>query len=227
MRADLDNPVWICLTTRHAHLAQGGGLARRYPPDISPIAAIPSPSRIHVVALEALFDVGDVLAIAGTFVPALSARWVPLQEAHIVQMVRDGSAPAQPGDVEATLLSRADAGEMLALVDLTQPGPFRTRTVELGTFLGIREEGRLVAMAGQRLWVGEHREVSGVCTHPDAQGRGYAQALTGRIINRILAAGQIPFLHVESTNARAIAIYRALGFVARAEFPLLVAKRMD
>ena len=99
------------------------------------------------------------------------------------------------------------------------------RTVELGTFIGIRDEGRLVAMTGERMWIGDHREVSAVCTHPDAQGRGYARALIGRTVNRIIRAGRVPFLHVEATNARAIALYRSLRFIERAEFPLLFAVR--
>jgi predicted GNAT family acetyltransferase len=113
------------------------------------------------------------------------------------------------------------------LVEVTSPGPFRSRAIELGRFLGIREAGRLVAMAGERMWIGDFREISAVCTHPDARGRGYARALMGRVINRMLRAGETPFLHVRSSNARAIDIYRTLGFVRRAEFPLQYAKRMS
>ena len=115
---------------------------------------------------------------------------------------------------------------MLALVELTQPGPFRRGTIELGRFVGIRESGRLMAMAGERMWVGDCREVSGICTHLDALGRGYARQLSGRIVNGILRAGQTPFLHVTSFNKRAIGIYEALGFARRTEFPLLHAKRV-
>jgi predicted GNAT family acetyltransferase len=109
---------------------------------------------------------------------------------------------------------------------LTQPGPFRSRTNELGNYLGIREAGRLVAMAGERMWIGDCREVSAICTHPDARGRGYARALMARVVNRMLRAGQTPLLHVYSTNSRAIDVYRALGFVRRAEFPLVHARRV-
>ena len=114
---------------------------------------------------------------------------------------------------------------MLALVELTHPGPFRERTIELGSLVGVRERGRLLAMAGERMWIGDHREVSGVCTHPEAQGRGLARLLMARVINRMLRPGQTPFLHVESANARAIRTYEGLGFVKRAEFPLLYARR--
>ena len=129
--------------------------------------------------------------------------------------------------MQIAVLSAADVDDMLALVELTHPGPFRERTIELGNFVGIRQHGRLLAMAGERMWIGDHREVSAVCTHPEAQGRGYARALMGRVINRMLRAGQTPFLHVESANERAIAMYQGIGFIQRAEFPLLYAKRMQ
>ena len=115
---------------------------------------------------------------------------------------------------------------MAALVELTHPGPFRARTIELGTYIGIRDRGGLVAMAGERTWIGDFREVSAICTHPDAQRRGYARSLIGRVVNRMLRAGQTPYLHVESGNAVAIDVYRRLGFVRRTEFPALFASRI-
>jgi ribosomal protein S18 acetylase RimI-like enzyme len=222
---ELDNPVWSCLATRHAHLAEGGALARRYRKEISPIAGLPMPAPANVAALEALFDVGDSIATAGAFVPTLSSRWETVQEARLLQMVRRDAAPLPEDGAEVTTLSAADSNEMLALVELTRPGPFRMRTVELGTYVGIREDGRLMAMAGERMWIGDYREVSAVCTHPDAQGRGLARTLMSRVVNRMLRAGQTPFLHVEKVNLRAIALYRTLGFVERAEFPVLMAIR--
>lgn len=135
--------------------------------------------------------------------------------------------PANVAALEALVEVGDDVAEILALVELTKPGPFRSRTIELGTYLGIREGGRLVAMAGERTWVGDFREVSAICTHPDAQGRGYARALMGRVINRMLRAGETPFLHVESSNIRATDIYLALGFIRRTEYPLLHAKRIS
>ena len=94
-------------------------------------------------------------------------------------MIRRETAPLPEGGVEVAVLSATDVGKMLALVELTHPGPFRERTIELGTYVGVRQHGRLVAMAGERMWIGDHREVSAVCTHPEAQGRGLARALMG------------------------------------------------
>ena len=223
---ELDNPFWSSLATRHARLARGGDLARRYPADISPLAGLPAAGPANIAALEALVEVGDDMAMTGPFVPALSKNWETLYESRLTQMIRTDRAPLPDGDTEAAVLGAADVAEMQALVELTHPGPFRPRTIELGTYIGIREAGRLIAMAGERLWIGDCREVSAVCTHPDVQGRGYARALIGRVVNRMLGAGQTPILHVDSRNTRAIDLYLALGFVRRAEYPLLHARRI-
>jgi ribosomal protein S18 acetylase RimI-like enzyme len=225
LERQLDNPVWWCLSTRHAHLAQGGLPARRYPPDISPITGF-ADITAAAEALEALVAVGDDMGTFGPRVPALPSSWETLKATMITQMIRMDRTPLPEGTTEISILGEADVADMLELVELTQPGPFRPRTIELGHFVGIREGGRLLAMAGERMWVGDCREVSGICTHPDSQGRGFARALTGRIVNGILRAGETPFLHVMSANARAIGIYEAIGFARRAEFPLLHAKRL-
>jgi predicted GNAT family acetyltransferase len=223
---ELDNPFWSSLTTRHAHLARGGALARRYPADISPLAGLPAAEPANVAALEALVEVGDDMALTGPFVPALSKTWETLYESRLTQMIRTDRPLLPEGDADASILGAADVTEMLALAELTKPGPFRPRTIELGTYISIRESGRLIAMAGERLWIGDFRELSAVCTHPGAQGRGYARALIARVVNRMLRAGQTPILHVDSRNTRAIDLYLALGFVRRAEYPLLYAKRI-
>jgi predicted GNAT family acetyltransferase len=221
----LDNPVWSCLTTRHARLAQGDGLALRYPPDYSPLSGLPAATPDNLQALQALVEVGDAVAVAGAHVPEWPANWETLHRIRLVQMIRRETTPLGEVGAEVAVLTKADVGDMLALVELTHPGPFRERTIELGTFVGVRQRGRLLAMAGERMWIGDNREVSAVCTHPEAQGRGLARALMGRVINRMLRAGQTPILHVEGANERAIGMYEGLGFVRRAEFPLLYAKR--
>ena len=221
----LDNPVWSCLTTRHARLAQGDGLALRYPPHYSPLSGLPAAFPGNLQALQALVEVGDAVAVAGAHVPEWPANWETLHRIRLVQMIRRETMPLGEGGAAVAVLTKADVGDMLALVELTHPGPFRERTIELGTFVGVRQGGRLLAMAGERMWIGDHREVSAVCTHPEAQGRGLARALMGRVINRMLRAGQTPILHVEGANERAIAMYEGLGFVRRAEFPLLYARR--
>ena len=221
----LDNPIWFCLSSRHAHFAQGGELARRYLSTISPIGALSDVGAASVAALEAVVEVGGDFAMFGSSVPDLPANWETLYSSRLTQMIRPDRSPLPEGDAAASILGPADVAEMQALVELTKPGPFRPRTIELGTYVGIREGGRLLAMAGERMWVGGFREVSAVCTHPDAQRRGCARVLVACIVNRMLRAGETALLHVESSNLRAIDLYRALGFVPRAQFPLLYAKR--
>ena len=222
----LDNPVWSCLTLRHAHFSSGGTLARRYHADISPISGLAGESPEHVIALEAIADVGDDVALLGLSVK-FGANWEMLYASRLTQMIRKDASLLPESPAEVVTLGARDVPEMLALVELTKPGPFRTRTIALGNFMGIRDNGRLVAMAGERMWIDNLREVSAVCTHPDAQGRGHARVLITRVVNRMLRAGETPFLHTESKNLRAIELYRALGFITRVDFPLLVAKRVS
>jgi ribosomal protein S18 acetylase RimI-like enzyme len=221
----LDNPFWSCLATRHAHLAQGDALARRYRPEISVLAGVSGTDARHIAALTSLVGAGDDVALVGTHMPELSGVWEALYASELTQLLRTDPSPLAEGDADVVTLGAADVPEMQALVELTHPGPFRARTIELGTYLGIRERGRLVAMAGERTWIGDFREVSAVCTHPDAQRRGYARMLIGRIVNRMIRAGQTPFLHAETKNEVAIEMYRRLGFVRRARLPLLYARK--
>ncbi|MEO8564812.1 MAG: GNAT family N-acetyltransferase [Betaproteobacteria bacterium] len=222
----LDNPFWASLTTGHAHFALGGALARRYPVDISPIAGLAAPGPANVTALETTVNVGDDMATVARSMPRLPSHWEILYEARLTQLMRNERAPLPEGDVDASILGPNDVPEMLALVELTKPGPFRLRTIELGTYIGLRQSGRLVAMAGERLWIDDFREVSAVCTHPNMQGRGYARALIAGVVNGMMRAGQTPILHVESANKRAIELYLALGFVPRTELSLLYARRL-
>ena len=225
----LDNPVWSALTTAHAHLAQGGALAKRYPDDIDPIAALARDERDAWSELSTLLAPDGVLYLAAdhlgeamhTLPPSLAVR----QRAVLIQMVCPEPIDPAPDAASIIALADADAGEMLALADLTKPGPFRPRTHTLGDFLGIRSEDRLVAMAGTRFQLDGYREVSGVCTHPDFAGRGLARSLVARIVNAIHAQRLVPFLHVDSENGRARSLYRHMGFVERAALPMVVVGR--
>jgi ribosomal protein S18 acetylase RimI-like enzyme len=223
----LDNPIWSCLTTRHAHLASSGARARRYLASISPLGALRGDGSDQAAALESAVDAGEDFAVFAPSVPALPSNWETLFASRLLQMIRPDRALLTEGDIEVSKLGAEDVPEMLALVDLTKPGPFRPRTIELGYYIGIREGGRLIAMAGERLWIGNHREVSAVCTHPDAQGRGLARLLIARVANRMLRAGETPILHVEWSNKRAIDLYRGLGFSTRNEFALLHTRRLS
>lgn len=124
-------------------------------------------------------------------------------------------------------LTTADVPEMVALAQLTEPGPFRERTIELGPFFGIFDDGRLVAMAGERMHLPHHVEVSAVCTHPKARGRGYARMLISIVMDEIRQRGKTPFLHSLADNDTAIRVYENLGFTQRRTFELAVLKRSE
>ena len=222
----LDNPIWACLGTRHAHFASGDALARRYRPEISPLTGVAGDQAAVARSLAAIVQVGDDAAIFGP-APNLGTNWEVLRDARVTQMIRRDEAPLAEASADVLTLGAADVPEILELVELTQPGPFRSRTIELGTYIGIRDGGRLVALAGERMWIGDYREVSAICTHPDVRGRGYARMLISRVVNRMLEAGQLPFLHVFSMNTQAIEVYLKLGFVRRAEFQLAHVRRVS
>jgi len=225
----LDNPVWSALTTGHAHLARGGALAKRYPEDIEPIAALAQQGRAAWAELASLVAPGDHVYTAAQDLDdapvALPASLAIRERGTLIQMVCAQPIPEIATDAAIVTLTDDDAPEMLSLVELTQPGPFRRRTHTLGTFVGIRDEGRLVAMAGMRFLLDGYREVSGVCTHPGHTGRGLARTLVTRVANAIHAQGRTPFLHVVSENARARALYAQLGFAERAALPMAVVGR--
>jgi len=148
----------------------------------------------------------------------------------------DKGIPASPGRVAARRgtvnrdtaasdiveLGDEDAPEMLALATLTEPGPFLTRTHRMGNFIGIRLEGRLAAMAGERMRFPGYTEVSGVCTHPDFRGRGLARRLSAAVMAAIVARGEQPFLHAWRSNQAAISLYESLGFELRTEVNVAV-----
>jgi ribosomal protein S18 acetylase RimI-like enzyme len=226
--SDLDNPAWSALTTFQAHLAVGGSLAKRYPPDIAPIAGIGTRDPSSIDELCVLVPEGDVLSLPGTLEelrPLMPPRVKIILQKRLVQMVSAHPPDVPSSSVAFSVLSDADVPDMLELVALTHPGPFRPRTYTLGAYLGIRIDGRLAAMAGQRMHLPGWREVSAVCTHPAFQGRGYARALIARLDAMIRDEGLTPFLHVEESNVRAQEVYAALGFVERKRLPLLVIER--
>lgn len=217
----LDRPVWESLASRHASLSEGDALAKRYARDVNLFASARDDSPAALDALAALVKPREhvyVLQVPQIAVPpALRAT----KTAHGVQMVATRAIDAEIGD-GIVVLGDADAPEMLALAQLTQPGPFLARTHEMGTFRGIRVDGRLAAMAGERMLMPGYAELSGVCTHPDFRGRGLARRLSAVAAAAMQARGEIPFLHAWKDNHPAIALYEKLGFRLRAEVNVAV-----
>jgi len=191
---------------------------------MSPFAAARDADTGSLTALGALIPADDAIVLLEAGPIALPPESLVEKQAIGVQMVAARLAPAQAG-THVQPLGDADAAEMLALAALTEPGPFLPNTHRFGGFVGIRAEGRLAAMAGERLKPDGFTEVSGVCTHPDFRGRGYAALLSGIVANRIAARGETPFLHAYADNDGAIRLYRSLGFVVRSEISVMVVRR--
>jgi ribosomal protein S18 acetylase RimI-like enzyme len=211
----LDNPVWHALAGPHRAHAIGRGLARHYPRDAAPFSAIAEPSDAAYADLAADLPANTEARLFRPVREALPAGWEETGAFPMLQMV----ASHLPQAIEAPLaaLSADDAPAMLELVAAAQPGPFGPRTPKLGRYLGIRSEGRLVAMAGERMHLQGYVELSAICVHPDARGRGYGIALVGGLMRLAREQGDVPFLHVRPDNAGAVALYRRLGFEVRRE----------
>ena len=207
---NLQNPVYAALTGPHASFAEVRGNARRYPSAVAPFLGLPD----ELTAAD-WADAAELLKTGGP--AALMRPEFPVPDGikldrifDLVQFVAPADLPAE--DPEAVLLGADDVPDMLALVALTDPGPFRSRTIELGTYLGIRRDGELIAMAGTRFSLPGYTEISAVCTHPSARGEGLATRLIRAVAHRIESAGRTPFLHTGGTNSTAIRLYRSLGF---------------
>ncbi len=209
----LDNPVYAALCGAHARFAQVHGRARRYPGDVAPFLALPSPpSAQDWRDAAALVAPGSYAAVRSSDIE-LPDAWQVLQAFDLVQMIAEQvTGAACP---EAIPLSAADVPEMIELVARTEPGPFLPRTIELGDYLGIRSDGALVAMAGERFRLDGWTEISAVCTSPAYRGRGLASRLMGALTAAIHGRSQRVFLHVLSTNTGAIRLYEQLGFRVR------------
>ncbi len=220
----LDRPVWSALASRQKSLSLGDERARRFAPEYGPFGAAVDASPENLTRVIALGPPGVALVETTAVTPPPGARVVTQTE--VCQMIAERFAPGDPAAEAAALgaapLGDGDAAEMQALTALTEPGPFSTRTHQLGDFFGVRHGGALAAMAGERMQPDGFCEVSGVCTHPDWRGRGYAAGLTRMMAGRIAARGEIPFLHVMATNAGAIRVYETLGFVLRRTLILTV-----
>jgi ribosomal protein S18 acetylase RimI-like enzyme len=223
----LDNPIWTALTTKQAQLAHTSALARRFQPEMTLLGALAANTAMAFDSLAQLIQ-RDPVTLYFPAAPKLTAGWEVIRAVELHQMVLEGETAASPqpnkaapdkAAVEIIELTPADVPEMSVVYTATRPG--RTlcpRIQKLGQFLGVREDGKLVAIGGLRLHIAGYREITTVATLPGHEGRGYATAIMRALIDRIHARGERPFLTVRTDNNRASAIYRRLGFTERAHF---------
>lgn len=214
----LDRPVWNTLRTGWAHLAEGDARAWRLQRDYGMFAVPADHSAESLAALAALApdDGGPLVVVDDRPCPAPPGMQLVGPHEAVVQMVCEAPAATGDDDFEILSLTENDAADMYDLALLTKPGPYVRHTNRLGDYVGVRVEGALVAMTGERMRLPGLAEVSGVCTHPDHRGKGYAAALIRVVMNRMQAKGETPFLHAMADNASAIAVYERLGFRIRA-----------
>jgi predicted GNAT family acetyltransferase len=221
----LDRPVWATLTTYHATLSEGNELARRFLPDINLFASSRDDSQVSLEALAELVRPEESVFVLQVPRIVIPPGLVEVKTGRGVQMAATRSMTNSDTGGDIRMLTERDAPEMLELATLTEPGPFLPRTHTMGTFFGIRIDGRLAAMAGERMRFPGYTEVSGVCTHPDFRGRGLARRLSATVAAHIEARGERPFLHAYEANHAAISLYEALGFEIRGHVNVSVLRR--
>ena len=222
----LDRPIWNALSTRQLEFSAGDDFARRFLPDIGPLAGVADESERSLASLSEIVPrEGSLLLFQKDPIklpPGIKAETTTFG----VQMMGDKFVPVA-GEIENSLelLKETDTAEMVALAKLTKPGPFETGTRRLGDFWGIKIDGRLAAMAGTRMRHEGYCEISGVCVHPDFRGRGYARSLSAAMARRILDRGEIPYLHAYASNTSAVKLYESLGFRTRVSLHVAVLAR--
>jgi ribosomal protein S18 acetylase RimI-like enzyme len=214
----LDNAIWNALNTSQAQLGTGGDVARRFLPEVSLLGGFTSPSDEAYDSLASLVEAGERVGLFLEADPKPPANWKVVASIPLLQMLHDnGAIPESTGRRLPVFhqLGEDDVQEMIALTKLTKPGPFATRTREMGDYFGIRKDGVLVAMAGERLRLPGFTEISAVCTHPEHLGQGYARQLITLLLKRIQGRGERAFLHVREENTRAVGLYERIGFRKR------------
>ncbi len=207
----LNNPVWHALTGPQAQFGVRSGRAARFHADVAPFFAIDDTSDAAYRDLRGIIgDAPEARLFRATTEPTPPA-WVKTFEKPIVQMICTRRPQLRP-DAAIETLGHADAVDMMALAESAKPGPFSARTAALGTYVGVRVNGRLVAMAGERFKLSGYTEISAICTLAAFRGRGYGGAMVAHLIEAIIARGEMPLLHVFADNP-AMKLYEAMGFV--------------
>jgi predicted GNAT family acetyltransferase len=220
------NPVWHALRTKHRHLAVSAGDACRYPADVAPFAAVAAPSTSALQSLHSLLVPEEYVWVMGESYPSVPNLTCE-ETLQCLQMVLPEEVSPPSPTLEIVPLSKANAQEMEALTTLAFPGFFRSRTCEMGSYHGVRSDGELIAMGGERLMLDGYPEISGVCTHPAHRGKGHAANLIWHLVRSHRHDGLVSWLHVSAANHRAIELYRRMGFIVSRMVTLHRIRRND
>lgn len=208
----LSNPVYNALLSGDKHLAYGEGAVKFFHEDVSPFVGFDEGYKNGFSDLFEQLVAGRAILYANSSPIKKPNGWVVRHEIKGLQFIYNGDG-CKPDFPEITALEKHHVEEMIQLATLTKPGPFGPHTIDFGSYFGIFDQGKLVAMTGQRLHVNDYTEISAVCTHPEHTGKGYAFHLIEHQLQLILEQGQQPFLHVREDNDRAISLYKRMGFV--------------
>jgi GNAT superfamily N-acetyltransferase len=205
------NPVWHALHTRHRHFAESAGDACRYPADVAPFAAVATPTTSALQSLHSLLVPGEYVWLIGESYPSIADLPCAGTIECLQMVLPEAITPPDPNPVIVPL-SCTHASEMVALTDIAFPGFFRSRTCAMGSYYGVRSEGELIAMGGERLTLDGYPEISGVCTHPAHRGKGLAASLIWEVVRKHRRDGDVSWLHVNAENHHAIELYKRMGF---------------
>ena len=225
----LDNMIWNAITTGNNDIAIINGDVGCYLPDIAPFAGMKNFNDVNLKKLYEFIPSNRNVAISSLHkMDHDENKWKLIQPMDVTQMVYEHTVNTFTTKNSSLIvpLSEEHVPQMMELTALTRPGPFLQQTIRFKNYFGIFIEGRLAAMAGQRMHPRPYMEVSAVCTHPDFRGRGYAKALMLHVMKIILDNSFTPFLHVLSNNSNAIELYKTIGFRTRKEIFVDVIRRL-
>ena len=212
-----DNPVWAALSSYQGYFNQGGPALKYFPPDVSPFVGMEKWDREDIRVLMADLPADRAFSVMIAKEVQLPAELEMVFTCPLYQMECRGEPENPAGPIGICQLGNADLAQALELTGLTKPGPFFARTLEMGHYYGIYENGQLAAMAGERLRMPGFTEISAICTHPIFLGKGYASLLTAYVARQIFDEGSRPILHVRTDNLRAIGVYQRVGFEVRTD----------
>jgi ribosomal protein S18 acetylase RimI-like enzyme len=227
MITPLDNPVWEALSSRQIHFNKGNDILKYFPATVSPFVGLQHWNKTDLEELISLLPADRSFSVMNTKEVTLPASFEIVFTTPLYQMYCPVLKPFNNPAIGFRKLYNADIPQMLELTDNTKPGPFYERTIDFGNYIGIFNNDKLVAMAGERLKVNGYTEASAICTHPDFLGKGYASYLLSKVSEQIIQEASIPFLHVRSDNSRAIEVYKKLGFQIRANVYFAIFKKGD